>query len=87
MLHFTNPVVTVFGQQVPLKWGRPQIVPMPPGNHQINIHYPWMFSKGNPTDAWVAVHMGYVTDLKYSTSFFTFTAGTIIQRGFRPWGT
>ncbi len=87
MLAFTNPVITVYGQPYPLKWDRPQIVPMPPGNHQINIHFPWMFAKGNPTDALIPIHPGFVTDIKYTTSFFTFTSGTIIQRGFRPWGT
>jgi hypothetical protein len=29
--------------------------------------------------------MGYVTDLKYSTSFFIFTSGNLTNRGYRPW--
>ena len=86
MLLMTNPVITVYGQQIPFKWNRPQVVPLPPGNHPINIHFPWIFQKGNNTDFVVPVHPGHVTDVKYSTSFFVFSKGNINHRGFRPWG-
>ena len=87
MLMMTSPVITVYGRPIPFKWNRPQVVPLPPGNHPINIHFPWVFQKGNSTDAVVPVHPGHATELKYSTSFFVFTSGTIAPRGFRPWGT
>ena len=87
ILLMTHPVITVYGQQIPFKWNKPQVVPLPPGNHPINIHYPYIFQKGNPVDIVLPVHPGHVTDIKYSTSFFVFTSGNISQRGFRPWGT
>lgn len=86
MLIMTGPVITVYGRPIPFKWNQPQVVPLPPGNHPINIHFPWIFQKGNSTDAVVPVHPGHATELKYSTSFFVFTSGTIAPRGFRPWG-
>jgi len=87
MLMMTNPVITVYGQPISFKWNRPQIVPLPPGNHPVNIHFPWIMTKGNDTDIVLPVHPGHVTDVKYSTSFFTFSKGNVTSRGFRPWGT
>lgn len=87
MLLMTNPVVTVYGREIPIKWNRPQVVPLPPGNHPVNIHFPWVFQKGNSTDAVIPVHPGHATDIKYNTAFFIFTSGTISHRGFRAWGT
>lgn len=86
ILLMTHPVITVYNQQIPFKWNKPQIVPLPPGNHPINIHYPYIFQKGNPVDIVLPVHPGHVTDIKYSTSFFVFSKGNIDSRGFRPWG-
>ena len=86
ILLMTHPVITVYNQKIPFKWNKPQIVPLPPGNHQINIHYPYIFQNGNPVDIVLPVHPGHVTDIKYSTSFFVFSKGNIDSRGFRPWG-
>ena len=86
ILLMTHPVITVYNQKIPFKWNKPQIVPLPPGNHPINIHYPYIFQNGNPVDIVLPVHPGHVTDIKYSTSFFVFSKGNIDSRGFRPWG-
>jgi hypothetical protein len=86
MLLLVRPVVTIgpFKQEIP--WGRPSLIPLPPGHYQVKLHFPWIFNEGNPATVLVPVHPGYATEIKYDTSFFVFTKGTIVQRGFRVWG-
>ena len=86
MLFLVKPVVNINGYAQEVPWGQPVVFPMPPGNHQVKVHFPWIFREGNPAHAWVPVHMGYVTDLKYGTSFFIFMDGDLTIQGYRPWG-
>ena len=86
MLFLVKPVVTINGYPSEISWNNPVVFPLPPGNHAVKIHFPWIFTEGNVVNQWVPVHMGYVTDLKYSTSFFIFSAGNLTNNGFRPWG-
>ena len=85
MLALTHPVVTVYGRPMPISWGRPHAIPLPPGNHHIRIHFPWVFSEGNPAQLVIPVHPGHATDIRYTTSFFVFSSGNVYQHGFRPW--
>ncbi len=85
MFIFNGPVITVYGQSVPFKWNKPQVVSLPPGHHPVDIHVPWLSQQCNTARAVVPVHPGYATVLKYSTSYFLFASGKIAPRGFRPW--
>lgn len=87
MLYIVSPVVLIAGQRHTISWGKPFVFPVQPGNWQIRVHYPWVFGDACVAQAIVPVHMGYVTDVVYSTALFVFSPGTLAQRAFRPWGT
>jgi hypothetical protein len=86
MLWLVKPVVTIGPHKQEIAWGRPTLIPLPPGQYQVKLHFPWIFGEGNPAIGVVVVHPGYATELKYDTSFFVFSKGTLVQRGFRVWG-
>lgn len=86
MLMMVNPVVTLMGREHSIKWGRPHLFPLPPGNHQIRVYYPWFFQQANSVTTWVQVHVGFITQVKYTTSFLTFASGNLTPFGHRPWG-
>ncbi|HMR08501.1 MAG TPA: hypothetical protein PKA88_22125 [Polyangiaceae bacterium] len=83
MLMLVSPMMLVNGHPYKLIWGR-HIVPMPPGQYQVNVYFPWFFQKANMTHATVTVYDGHVTALEYSTAFLTFMSGTLRDHGCRP---
>ena len=85
MLFFVKPVVTIGGRPHSIPWNRPTVLPLPPGNHDVEIHFPWI-GKGNPARMVVTVHPGHTTELRYHTKFFVFSPGDLRATGFRPWG-
>ena len=86
MLFLVKPVVTIGPYKQEIPWGRATLIPLPPGQYQVKLHFPWIFGEGNPATGVLLVHPGYATELKYDTSFFVFSKGTLLQRGFRVWG-
>jgi hypothetical protein len=85
MLYFVQPIVTIAGQKVPIRWNQPHFFPLYPGWHCIRIHYPWFLFDGSPVTENVDVHQHHVTDIVYRPSFITFLAGSVARHGYRPW--
>lgn len=85
MLYFVQPVVTVAGQAITLRWNQPVYIPLMPGWHPIRVHYPWFLFDGSPATETIDVHAHHVTALVYRPSFITFLAGTVTRLGYQPW--
>ncbi len=83
MLMFVSPVMVINGQKVTAKWGR-HYVPLPAGNYDVMVYFPWFFQEANKARSAVAVYDGHVTGLTYSTAFLTFMSGTLRDMGCRP---
>jgi hypothetical protein len=85
MLYLVQPIVTIGGHPIPIRWNQPHFIPLLPGWHAIRIHYPWFLFDGSPVTQNVDVHPHHVTDIVYRPSFITFLAGSLARQGYRPW--
>ncbi len=75
---FTKPNIVIDGQQVPqTNWGR-MVIPVPPGQHHVHVHTPYLLpSRVGPADLVVNVPPGPPVELEYRTPMWAFSAGSL----------
>jgi len=89
LLYFVSPRVALNGNVQLRAWG-PNVFHMPPGQHQLDVFFPWLFqSRCGLASQVITIHPGYVTSVRYTAPFFTFMPGTLWVDQPRPmqaWG-
>jgi len=83
LLAFTHPVVTLGEVAYDLRWGR-GFVPAEPGTHQVKVHYPYLFTEGNPAHAELEVLPDHVTLVRYQAPIIVLLAGRLIPYATEP---
>ena len=78
-----NPTALINGHKHQLRWG-PCFVPMPPGQYQLEVSYPWIFGGACKAHLMVQVQPGHMTLLHYKPAVFIFSAGTLYVIGVQP---
>jgi len=77
LLAFFKPYLAVNGQRVPAGWGR-TVVPVPPGQHHVHVHVPYLLPPRIGTaETVVPVHPGQVVEVEYRAPAIAFLDGTI----------
>ncbi len=77
-LNFFKPVFTIDGQAVQSKWKTPTFFPTTPGQHQVQVHFPYLVMKtaGKAVTS-VNVQPGQVVRVAYKAPWLVFLAGKI----------
>ena len=74
---FIKPKIFLNGQQVAATWGR-TVIPVSPGQHQLNIHVPYFLpSEVGPAAMTVAVAPGQTVELEYRAPMWAFSPGSL----------
>jgi len=74
---FVKPKIFLNGQQVASTWGR-TVIPVPPGQHQLNLHVPYFLpSEVGPAAMTVAVAPGQTVELEYRAPVWAFSPGSL----------
>ncbi|MGC4960922.1 hypothetical protein [Gordonia sp. DT101] len=75
---FIKPSISVNGYELPRSpWGR-TVVPMPPGQHHVHVHVPYLLpSRLGPADTVIPVHPNQVTEAEYKAPLWAFSRGSL----------
>ena len=77
MLGLFKPYLAINGQPVPAGWGR-TVVPVPPGQHHVHVHVPYLLpSRIGTADTVVPVHPGQVVEVEYRAPAIALLDGAI----------
>ncbi|MEU8233917.1 hypothetical protein AB0C12_30390 [Actinoplanes sp. NPDC048967] len=77
MLGLFKPYLAINGQPVPARWGR-TVVPVPPGQHHVHLHVPYLLpSRIGTADTVVPVHPGQVVEVEYRAPAIALLDGAI----------
>ncbi|GAA3334885.1 hypothetical protein GCM10020358_01000 [Amorphoplanes nipponensis] len=77
LLGLFKPYLAVNGQPVPARWGR-TVVPVPPGQHHVHVHVPYLLpSRIGTADTVVPVHPGQVVEVEYRAPAIALLDGAI----------
>jgi hypothetical protein len=86
ILFACTPVIEIDGYRAPRAWGR-HAFSLGPGNHSVRVWFPYMFMDTcGMAAAYVPVHPGYSTMVRYEAPFFMTSSGTLRVIGSRPAG-
>ena len=78
ILNFFKPVFTVDGQPMKGAWRTPTFIPTAPGQHQVQVHFPYMLIKqAGKAVAPVTVQPGQVVRVAYKAPWLIFLAGKL----------
>ena len=78
ILYLIPLTVEVDGQATKGPWGTPRFVPVPPGQHQVSIYFPYLGrSRCCEGKATVSVAPGQVTKVAYKAPIFMFSPGKL----------
>ncbi|WP_212990154.1 hypothetical protein [Actinoplanes auranticolor] len=77
MLALFKPYLAINGQPVAARWGR-TVVPVPPGQHHVHVHVPYLLpSRIGTADTVVPVHPGQVAEVEYRAPAIALLDGAI----------
>lgn len=78
ILNFFKPVFIIDGMQTKGRWKSPTFFPTAPGQHQVQVHFPYMFIKeAGKANAQVNVQPGQVVRIGYKAPWLIFLAGKL----------
>ncbi|MET0495758.1 MAG: hypothetical protein ABW000_21740 [Actinoplanes sp.] len=77
VLGLFKPFLAVNGQPVPAAWGR-TVVPVPPGQHHVHVHVPYLIpSRIGTAETVVPVHPGQILEVEYQAPAIGWLGGSI----------
>lgn len=89
-MHFlisaVEPVVVINGQKMQVKWDATVPIALPPGQYQVEAHYPWTVGVGAKVHAVVDVQPGHMTALSYRVEGIFWASGKLTVLGYQPTG-
>lgn len=84
ILSAVTPTVILNGQRHKVPWGR-HVWPMPPGEHVIDVSFPYMFQERScPAILRAAIYAGHTTVVKYTAPALMWSNGTMVFLGHFP---
>ena len=78
MYAFFKPVVTIDGQPHQIPWSRRTVVPVPPGQHHVHVHVPYILPpQVGKADTAVQTYPGQPAELEYRAPVWAFSPGSL----------
>jgi hypothetical protein len=78
ILALFKPVITIDGRATPARWKEAQFFPVAPGQHQVQVHFPYLFIKEAGRNATtVNVQPGQTVRVSYKAPWIVFMKGKL----------